>query len=76
MYCLADELGWLKDAIVNFLKDVTQVNRERGRTPVPVVIDYVGEAADLAATMGVNVIPRHEGSDPHSMWDQLKAIAT
>lgn len=76
MYCIADQLTWLKDAIVNFLKDITAIRRERNRFPVPVVIDYVGEAEALATTMGVDVITWQEGSDPNTLWQKLRNVVT
>jgi hypothetical protein len=75
MYCIANQLNWLKDAIVNYLKDTTPVMREHNRAPVPVVIDYIGEAEALANTMGVDVITWNEGSDPNTLWQQLRSIA-
>ncbi|MCP4259764.1 MAG: TIR domain-containing protein [Planctomycetes bacterium] len=74
MYCIADELNWLMDAIADFGKDVALVSRESSRTPVPVVIDYVGEAEAMAGMMGVARIRRKEGSDPSTLWEKIKEL--
>lgn len=73
MYCIADELDWLMNAIVNFLKDIGPIRREGSRTPVPVVIDYVGEA-DAVATTEVTIIHKEEGADASTLWQEIKRL--
>ena len=76
MYCLRDELKWLRDAIINFAKDVAIIGREERPVPVPVVIDYFGEADVLAKKSGVDVIRWEEGSDASELWEKLEGIVT
>lgn len=74
IYCIANELTWLKNAIFGFLKDTAQVRRKGNLSPEAVVIDYVGEAGTLANLIGVKVISRKEGSDPSTFWQQLNGV--
>jgi hypothetical protein len=75
LYCIEDQLNWLSGAIVNFNKDITAVRRRKKPVPAPVVVDYIGEAKDLAGTLGVDVVFRDEGSDPNELWRQVRSIA-
>ena len=73
MYCLAGELDWLMSAIVNFMKDIDPIKRGGSPIPVPVVIDYVGEAKEVATTE-VAIIRRKEGSDPRTLWERIREL--
>ncbi|ETX01949.1 MAG: hypothetical protein ETSY2_36405 [Candidatus Entotheonella gemina] len=75
MYCMANQLPWLTSAIINYERDITVVRRELDRCPKPVVIDYIGEAQALGATIGVDVIFWEKGSDPDELWRQLRSLA-
>lgn len=75
IYCIDNQLHWLANAIINNLRDITTTRRGGDNAPVPVVIDYVGEAEGLTKEMGIKRILWREGSNPNELWRQVRSMA-
>lgn len=76
LYCIAGQISWLTSAIVNCLKDVTVTGRTSSQTPVPVVLDFIGEAGPVADQIGVAHISWQQRNDTSTLWQRVrKALA-
>ena len=76
LYVVPARINWLKDAIVDFLRDSTKARRSSKGTPSAVVVDYVGEAEahDLAVMLGVDYILWGKDKDASDLWHEVREI--
>lgn len=72
IYCIRDRLKWLNESIINYLKDT---NNGSGSAPIPLIIDYVGEAEELATILGVEIITGNKQNLPNQICQTIKKIS-
>lgn len=74
IYYISDQLKWLIEAIIDTLKVINSTEQPGPFSPVPFIIDYVGEAESVGVMLGVDHIPWNEGSDPSDLWRKIRSL--
>ena len=74
LYCMNDCLEWLSSTFFKYGSVVSHISRETDNIPEPLVVDFIGEAKDLAEEMGVPWISWEKGSNPSELWSQVRKV--